>query len=113
MKINSANLAEAATLAGNIETLQVRLDELNGQVLDVTKQLAPLQNRFQNLIGSLSGGKGTRVSKCSRKGSRFTPEQKAAISAGLKAKWAERKAAKATDGLAVVLPTMTPLSVIA
>jgi TolA-binding protein len=95
MKINSASLAEASTLASQIEALQGQLDELNGKVADTTKQLVPLQSRFQSLIGGLSGGKGGKTVKCARKGSRFSPEQRAAISAGLKAKWAERKAAKA------------------
>lgn len=92
MKINSASLAEASTLAGQIEALQGQLDELNGKSQDVSKQLSPLQTRFQNLMGSMSGK--AKVSKCSRRG-KFSPEQRAAISAGLKAKWAERKAAKA------------------
>lgn len=104
MKINSASLAEASTLASQIEALQGTLDELNGKVADATKQLVPLQSRFQSIIGSMSGGKGVRVSKCSRKGGKFTPEQRAAISAGLKAKWAERKAAKAAQVTADAAP---------
>lgn len=91
MKINSANLAEASTLAAQIETLQAQLDEFNGKAQEVSKQLAPLQTKFQNLIGSISS---VKVAKCAKSGrGKFTPEQKAKISAGLKAKWAERKAA--------------------
>lgn len=107
MKINSASLAEASTLASQIEALQGTLDELNGKVADTAKQLAPLQSRFQSLIGSMSGGKGVKVSKCSRKGSRFTPEQRAKISEGLKAKWAARKAA-AASAPAVPTASVTP-----
>ena len=106
MKINSASLAEASTLAGQIETLQAQLDECNTKAQGISKEIAPLQSRFQSLVGSLSGGKGAKVSKCSRKGSRFSPEQRAAISAGLKAKWAERKAAKANAPAVPVASTV-------
>jgi hypothetical protein len=92
MKINSVSLAEASTLASEIEALQGKLDMLNGQASDVSKQLEPLQVRFQKLVGSMTG-KGGKVVRCARR-SKITPEQRAAISAGLKAKWAERKAAK-------------------
>lgn len=103
MKINSASLAEASTLASQIEALQGQLDELNSQVASATKQLVPLQSRFQSILGSMSS-KGVKVSKCSRKGGKFTPEQRAAISAGLKAKWAERKAVKTTQPAADPVP---------
>lgn len=93
VKINSASLAEASTLASQIETLQAQLDGFNTQAQDVSKQLVPLQSRFNSLIGSLSPNH--KVSKSTRGRGKFTPEQRAAISAGLKAKWAERKAAKA------------------
>lgn len=103
MKINSASLAEASTLASQIEALQGQLDELNGKASEVSKQLVPLQSKFQNIVGAL-GGRTSRVSKCSRKGSRFTPEQRAKISEGLKAKWAARKAAAVAKAAADVAP---------
>ena len=93
MKINSATLGEASALASQIETLQAQLDGFNSQAQEVSKQLTPLQTKFQTIIGSMSSGK------------QFSPEQRAAISAGLKAKWAERKAAKAAA--AVATPTVS------
>jgi hypothetical protein len=92
MKINSAILTEAASLSTQIEALQSRRDELTGQVAELDKQMGPLQSKFNSIVGSING-KGSRTVKCSRKGSRFTPEQRAKISEGLRAKWAERKAA--------------------
>ena len=97
MKINSATLGEASALASQIETLQAQLDGFNSQAQEVSKQLTPLQTKFQTIIGSMSSD------KVSKSGKRFSPEQRAAISAGLKAKWAERKAAKA----AVATPTVS------
>ena len=105
MKINSATLGEASALASQIETLQAQLDGFNSQAQEVSKQLAPLQSKFQSIIGSMSAGKSDKVSKCAKSGKRFSPEQRAAISAGLKAKWAERKAAKAAA--AVATPTVS------
>lgn len=102
MKINSATLGEASALASQIETLQAQLDGFNSQAQEVSKQLTPLQTKFQTIIGSMSSDK---VSKCAKSGKRFSPEQRAAISAGLKAKWAERKAAKAAA--AVATPTVS------
>ena len=102
MKINSATLGEASAIASQIETLQAQLDGFNSQAQEVSKQLTPLQTKFQTIIGSMSSGK---VSKCAKSGKRFSPEQRAAISAGLKAKWAERKAAKAAA--AVATPTVS------
>jgi phage shock protein A len=97
MKINSAALTEAATLANQIESLQAQLEEFNTKSTEVGKQLTPLVSQYNKLVGSLSMTKGVKVAKSSRKGSRHvSPEQKAKISAGLKAKWAERKAAKAS-----------------
>ena len=102
MKINSATLGEASAIASQIETLQAQLDGFNSQAQEVSKQLTPLQTKFQTIIGSMSSDK---VSKCAKSGKRFSPEQRAAISAGLEAKWAERKAAKAAA--AVATPTVS------
>ena len=96
MKINSSSLTEAATLANEIEALQTRRDELAGQLSKLDGEIAPLTTKFQRLIGGLGGNKTGRTVKC-RRSRTFSAEQKAKISAGLKAKWAERKAAKAAE----------------
>lgn len=104
MKITSASLTEAATLVSQIEALNAKRDELTGQVADVDKQLSPLQSKFNSIVGSLSGGKGMRTVKCGRKGAKFTPEQCAKISEGLKARWAARKAAATAAVPATTVP---------
>lgn len=72
MKVNLSTLRRATVLAEKIEAMQGELNAL------------------------LSGQTVTRKgSKSVKKANRFTPEQRAKISEGLRAKWAERKAAKA------------------
>ena len=105
MKINSATLGEASAIASQIETLQAQLDGFNSQAQEVSKQLAPLQSKFQSIIGSMSAGKVSKCAKTGKTGRKFSPEQKAAISAGLRAKWAARKAAVATATVAT--PTVS------
>lgn len=94
LKINSATLNEASGLAGQIETLQTQLADLTNQSAGIEKQIAPLVAQYNKLIGNLAPGKVSKFSKGGKRG-KFTPEQRAAISAGLKAKWAQRKAAAA------------------
>jgi len=72
VKVNLVTLRRATVLAEKIEAMQGELNAL------------------------LSGQTVTRKGRKSvSKAGRFTDAQRAKISAGLKAKWAERKAAKA------------------
>lgn len=75
--LSVATLQRATALAESIEQKQAELTAL--------------------LSGQTVTSRGRKsVSKCSRGGGKRTPEQRAAISAGLKAKWVARKAAVAT-----------------
>ena len=67
-----------------------------------------IEQKQAELIALLSGqtvtSRGRKsVSKCANAHTR-TPEQRATISAGLKAKWAERKAVKTTQPAADPVP---------
>lgn len=77
-----ATLRKATALAESIEQKQAELQAL--------------------LSGQTVASQGRKSVKCAR-GKTRTPEQRAAISAGLKAKWAARKAAASA-------PTPTPAS---
>jgi len=79
----------------------MKLNLLNVSAATLRKALALIEARdakdaeITALLTGQSVGRKTckTVRKCGKRS--FTPEQKAAISAGLKAKWAARKAAAA------------------
>jgi hypothetical protein len=87
--LTPAKLREAADLQEAIETSQNRLTALlTGQPVTLKSPRASLKSRSRN-------GKAKHRGRA--KGSRFTPAQKAKISAGLRRKWAERKALQAAQ----------------
>lgn len=92
MKANSilspAKLREAADLQESIAKQQNRLTALlSGKPVTFTSPKAALK---------------TKSKQGRKRGSKFTPAQKARISEGLKRKWAERKAAQAATAPSAV-----------
>lgn len=75
--VSVATLTAALALAQDIESKQAKL-----QALLTNDSVRPL--------------KAKRAVKRAKKSNRFSPAQRAKISAGLKRKWAERRAAKNT-----------------
>lgn len=91
MNITSTQLAQAAKLAENIEALTTALSTAEARVSELNAELSPLQSEYNAIMGT------TGRKACTSTGTRkFSDEQRARISAGLKAKWAERKAKAAT-----------------
>jgi predicted nucleic acid-binding Zn-ribbon protein len=95
MKMTAETLTRAATLAGQIEALETELTTVTNKANELSKQISPLQTELSKLVGSTSVSRKACKRGVKKTSRRFTPEQRAAISAGLRAKWAERKAAKA------------------
>jgi hypothetical protein len=87
--LSATQLERAATLTKQVETLGTELTKAQSVVDGLNQKINPLREELDSIMGykafKAPGGTG-----------RFTPEQRAKISAGLKAKWAERKAAAAT-----------------
>jgi hypothetical protein len=107
MNVTSTTLARAATLAGQIEALRNELNSvvstMNAKVDELNQQIAPLETELNGLIAFPTADKPAYKNT----GRQFTDEQKARISAGLKAKWAERKAAAAQAVPVQVIPDST------
>ncbi len=95
---SATTLARAATLAGNLENLNTKLTEARATVDALSAEIAPIQSEYNTLLG-VSPKAATRPDGSS---GRFTDEQRAAISAGLKASWERRKAARAFADLTAV-----------
>ena len=87
--VNPSQLREAATMQEQIETINGKVStldaEFHAQRETLTKELDSLTSQYNAIFGIVSGEK-------SGTGRKFSAEVRAKISAGQKAKWAERKA---------------------
>lgn len=90
MKINSVSLAQAATLAGNIEVIEASLNAANETVSKLNAELAPLRAEYNTIMG-VSPKTATRPDGST---GRFTQEHRDKISAALKASHEKRRLAK-------------------
>jgi chromosome segregation ATPase len=85
--MTSQNLQRAAELAQQIEVLNPQLTAAQATVSELSQKVEALQTELDSLgLGVRKASKGLR---------HFSEDQKAKISAGLKAAWARRKAAVA------------------
>ena len=101
--VSPSQLREAATMQEQIETISGKVStldaEFHAQRETLTKELGSLTSQYNAIFGIVSGeksGSGT--------GRKFSAEIRAKISAGQKAKWAERKALAAAASVAPVAP---------
>lgn len=88
--ISSTSLARAATLAGNLEVLRAELTTVQSKADDLRKQIEPLETELNNIMGTVP--KACKRADGTEPTRHFSAEQKARISAGLKASWERRKA---------------------
>jgi ABC-type uncharacterized transport system involved in gliding motility auxiliary subunit len=102
--ISAENLAKAATLAANIEGLNLQLTEARAVVADLEAKVNPLQTEYDTLMGIDRAKAATRGDGST---GRFNAAHRAAIAAGVKAAWAERKA-KAAAAAAATANGTTP-----
>ena len=83
--ISATKLERAAALTKQIESLRGDLDKAQEVANGLSGQLAPLQKELDDIMG---------YKAVKAPGTRFTPEQRAKISAGLTASWARKRQAK-------------------
>lgn len=102
--ISATSLARAAVLAASIENLNTKLTDARASVTALETELQPVQSEYNEIMGT-PPRKYTRADGST---GRFTDEQRAKISAGLKAKWAERKAAKAAPATSAPADETSP-----
>lgn len=86
MNITSANLAKAAAVAANLETLNTELATVSARQAELNELIGPLENEYHTLMGTVPN-------KAASPKRYVSPETKEKIRSKLVASWAARKAA--------------------